>query len=206
MQTRAEIMKQKMAEDERRRSEEIAEIQKNLFDALSGFDVEVISLKENSEDWTLSVKYRFTLDGYTQEDVSFWQGDESIEDFYSKVKKHIDYIRALREQYPEYCQQNDYIQNHSNFQKSLQLTHMGYKRQYSFCVQLADYLKLPNATSCSFGGGDYEIKRTPQRVAEYNQNIDRTIDFLLDCIAELRGMKCVHPVTLYHRKAANRSE
>ena len=66
---------------------------------------------------------------------------------------------------------------------------MGYKRDCYFTVNLASYLKLPNTTSCSCGGGDYEIKRTPKRVEEYNKNIDVVIDNLLDCIAELKMKK-----------------
>ena len=56
-------------------------------------------------------------------------------------------------------------------------------------AELCGYLKLPNTTSCGFGGGDYEIKKTPRRVKDFNENIDRLCLFFADCIGELRGMK-----------------
>ena len=68
---------------------------------------------------------------------------------------------------------------------------MGYQRRYYLDIKLCDYLKLPNTTDWGFGGGDYEIKRTPKRLKEYNENIDKTIDMLLDCISDLKKMKYV---------------
>ena len=138
-----------------------------------------------------SVKYEFELDNYTQQDVTFWENDESLEDLIKGVKDHIEYIKELRTQYPEYCKQNDYIQSNRDYKKELILTHMGYQQRYYLDIKLCDYLKLPNTTDCGFGGGDYEIKRTPKRLKEYNENIDKTIDMLLDCISDLKKMKYI---------------
>lgn len=164
-------------------------MEQQLSDALSLESIEFLSLKENSEDWSCTVVLAFTLDGYRQEDSFYWKSDESQELFIRHVKDRIEYIKELRSKYPDYCKQNDYIQTNSEFRKKIKLTHMGYDKEFYFNVQLADYLKLPNQTCCSVGGGDYEIKRTPKRVEEYNKNIDITIDVLLDCISELKQMK-----------------
>lgn len=174
---------------QKRREMEREELKRDLETSLSDESIEVVSMCEH-DDENYKVVITFTLDGFTQEDKFYWNDDDSKEDFIKKVKGRIDYIKELREQYHEYCKQNDYIQTNSKFRKEINLTHMGYNRKFYIDLQLADYLKLPNTTSTGFGGGDYEIKRTPQRVKEYNQNIDVAIDGLLDCIAELKQRKC----------------
>lgn len=172
---------------QKRREKEREEIKQSLEEALNAESIELLSIDSSSDGYKVVVA--FTLDGFRQEDGFYWDLDESREDFTNKVKKYIDYIKELREQYPEYCKQNDYIQTNRDFYKKITLTHMGYKRTYELKLKLADYLKLPNTTSCSVGGGDYEIRRTPQRVEEFNKNIDIAIDALLDCIAELKQRK-----------------
>ncbi|KIO62108.1 hypothetical protein B4065_3328 [Caldibacillus thermoamylovorans] len=172
---------------QKRREKEREEIKQSLEEALNAESIELLSIDSSSDGYKVVVA--FTLDGFRQEDGFYWDLDESREDFTNKVKKYIDYIKELREQYPEYCKQNDYIQTNRDFYKKITLTHMGYKRTYELKLKLADYLKLPNTTSCSVGGGDYEIGRTPQRVDEFNKNIDIAIDALLDCIAELKQRK-----------------
>lgn len=163
------------------------ELQKELKETLSLEEIELLAITERNDGY--DVKVAFTLDGYRQEDNFYWGADESQESFIMSVKKRIDYIKELREKYPDYCKQNDYIQANSMFSKTIKLTHMGYSKDFYLNIQLADYMKLPNTTSCSCGGGDYEIKRTPKRVEEYNKNIDITIDAMLDCISELRRKK-----------------
>lgn len=172
---------------QKRREKEREEIKQSLEETLNSESIELITIDSSSDGYKVVVA--FTLDGFRQENDFYWNLDESREDFTNKVKKHVDYIKELREQYPEYCKQNDYIQTKRDFYKKFTLTHMGYKRTYELKLKLADYLKLPNTTSCSFGGGDYEIRRTPQRVEEFNKNIDIAIDALLDCIAELKQRK-----------------
>lgn len=189
--TLAEKRNQEYKELQERKEKEHLELESQLKDSLSLESIEFLSLKENSENWNCQVKLAFILDGFRQEDDFYWSADKSQEAFIEQVKSRIDYINELREKYPEYCKQNDYIQSNSKFQKKIPLTHMGYDREFYFEVHLADYLKLPNTTDCGIGGGDYEIKRTPKRVGEYNKNIDITIDILLDCIAELKQKKYV---------------
>ena len=174
-----------------RKERERKELEQQLKDALLLESIEFISLTEDNENWSCTVKLAFTLDEYRQEDDFYWNADKSQESFIQQVKDRIDYIKEFRTKYPDYCKQNDFTQTNSKFRKKIKLTHMGYNREFYFEVDLADYLKLPNSTCCSFGGGDYEIKRTPKRVEEYNRNIDITIDALLDCIAELKQKKYV---------------
>jgi uncharacterized protein (UPF0305 family) len=187
--TRSEIKNKEYEESQKRKQKEMEEIQEQLKSALNFDEIQVLSIKEDGENYSLYVTFQSTLDDYVQEDTRFWESSESVVAFADKVKKWIDYIKELRGQYPEFCKQNDFIQSHSKFKKTLDLTHMGYKREYDFCIELADYMKLPNSTSTGFGGGDYEIKRTPKRVKEYNENIDKAINFMIDCITELRSRK-----------------
>lgn len=189
--TLAEKKNKEYQELQERKENERLELENQLKEELSLESIEFLSLKENIEDWSYNVQLAFTLDGYRQEDTFYWSADKSQEDFIQHVKTRIDYIKELREEYSEFCKQNDYIQLNSKFCKKILLTHMGYDREFCFEVKLADFLKLPNQTSCSVGGGDYEIKRTPKRVSEYNKNIDVTIDILLDCISELKNKKYV---------------
>jgi hypothetical protein len=172
-----------------RKEKERVELQEQLKEVLSLESIELLAITEREDSY--SVKVAFTLDGYRQEDDFYWKADESQKDFILSAKKRIGYIKELREKYSDYCKQNDYIQTNSKFHKTISLTHMGYKREFYFDIQLADYMKLPNTTSCGFGGGDYEIKRTPKRLDEYNKNIDIAIDALLDCISELKRKKYV---------------
>lgn len=174
----------------KRREKEHKEIQQLLTESLCFDDITVLDCNQSSDEEYLAVNYKFVLDGYEQNEICLWMANESMEELVAKIKRHIDYIKELRQKYPEYCKQNDFIQDHSQFNKKLTLTHMGYGLDFNINIQFADYLKLPNTTSCSCGGGDYEIKRTPRRVKEYNQNIDLTINFLIDCISELKSQKC----------------
>lgn len=187
--TRAERKAKEYEDVAQRKEEEREEIEQQLQCALNFDDIKVVSFREPEDSEDLAVVIEFTINDYVQENNFYWSFDESIEQFAEKVKKRIDYIKELRQQYPEYCQQNDFIQTNSKFKRKLKLTHMGYLREYQFEIDLADYMKLPNTTHYGIGGGDYEVKRTPKRVKEYNQNIDKTIDFLIDCITDLKGLK-----------------
>lgn len=180
---------------EQKENENRKEIRKILEEEFEKNNIKVLEVTRDVNDYEelkyYSVKYEFELDNYTQQDVTFWENDESLEDLIKGVKNHIEYIKELRTQYPEYCKQNDYIQSNRDYKKELILTHMGYQQRYYLDIKLCDYLKLPNTTDCGFGGGDYEIKRTPKRLKEYNENIDKTIDMLLDCISDLKKMKYI---------------
>lgn len=177
-------------ERRRKRNDELErELKKQLKTALGNEEIEVLSMRDLGDDYMVEIA--FTLDCYRQVDNFYWNDNESKEKFIENTKRRIEYIKELRKQYPSYCKQNDYIQTNRDFSKKIVLTHMGYKREFELNLELADYLKLPNTTDTGFGGGDYEIKRTPKRVKEYNENIDIVIDALIDCIAELKQKKCI---------------
>ncbi len=136
------------------------------------------------------ITYDFTLqDGFSQNNSVLWKRDESIEKVVKEIIKQIDYIQKLREQYPEYARQNDYIQANRVFEKECTLFDMEYKEHVYLKANLCGYLKLPNIVEHGFGGGDYEIKRTPKRVSDFNKNIDTLCLFLADCISDLRKLK-----------------
>ena len=173
-----------------------AEREKEVFDTLnrllveSGYEVSGIDINFEKYEEAGSIGYHFKLsDGFEQEDSHYWEWQESVEEAAEKIKKHIDYISELRKQYPEFAKQNDYIQEHRKYGRVCKLYDEGYLREVRLLAELCGYLKLPNTTSCGFGGGDYEIKKTPRRVKDFNENIDRLCLFLADCIGELRGMK-----------------
>ena len=104
------------------------------------------------------------------------------------IVKHILYIEQLRKDYPNYAAQNDYIQKHRKFFRKCKSSHSDCEEFY-IKAELCGMLKLPNTTDCGFGGGDYEIKKTPKRVKDFKSNIDNLCLFMSDCIAELRQMK-----------------
>lgn len=185
--TLGEIRSLEYKEIQERREKLKEELKKELERTLDIDLIEVLSISEREDHYKVEVA--FTLDDYRQVDDFYWNNNESKEQFIEGVKEWIDYIKELRERYPELAKQNDYIQKNSEFKKKITLTHMGYERTFEISLRLADYLKLPNQTSVSFGGGDEEIKRTPRRVEEYNKNIDIVIDALLDCISELKQRK-----------------
>jgi hypothetical protein len=187
--TLGEKREQEYNELQERREKEKGELQNELESSLNDELIEILSIKEIDDGYRVNLV--FTLDGFSQKDDFYWNVNDSQEDFINNVKGKIEYIKELRGQYLDYCKKNDYIQTNSEFRKEIALTHMGYEKSFYIDIRLADYLKLPNTTSCSVGGGDYEIKRTPKRVSEYNNNIDITIDALLDCIAELKQKKYV---------------
>jgi len=170
------------------REKKYQKIKNDIEEKLISYNVELIKIEENEE--SLSVDYNYTIDGVKNIDRNYWHYDEELDELLYKIKRHLDYIKKIRENFPLYAKQNDFIQKNRHYEKELVLTEMGYERKHTFRLDLCSYLKLPNTTSNSFGGGDYEIKRTPQRVKEYNENIDKTVMFLIDMISELNTLKC----------------
>ena len=182
--------------DYEERKQRKAEREKEVFDTLnrslveSGYEVSGIDINFEKYEEAGSIGYHFKLsDGFEQEDSHYWKWQESVEEAAEKIKKHIDYISELRKQYPGFAVQNDHIQKYRKYQRVCKLYDDGYCKEAYLKAELCEYLKLPNTTDCSVGGGDYELKRTPRRVKDFNENIDRLCLFLADCIGELRGMK-----------------
>lgn len=182
--------------DYEERKQRKAEREKEVYDTLNrliaeyGYEVSGIDINFEKYEEAGSIGYHFKLsDGFEQEDSHYWEWQESVEEAAEKIKKHIDYIAELRKQYPEFAKQNDYIQAHRKYGRVCKLYNEGYLMEVRLLAELCGYLKLPNTTSCGFGGGDYEIKKTPRRVKDFNENIDRLCLFFADCIGELRGMK-----------------
>jgi hypothetical protein len=138
----------------------------------------------------LRVEYSFILaDGYSDTQVGFWEYNEDIVIFAQSQKNALEYIQKLRNEFPTQTIQHDYIQKNREYKKELKIVHSGYNQNSFIRLELCGYLKLPNTTSCSCGGGDYQIKRTPERVKDFKDNIDRTIDSLLDVISDLKKLK-----------------
>lgn len=190
--TYGEILNADNKEAEMRKNEREKEVYETLKNILYQADYEVTEIKIFFQEYEEAgkIEYHFILsDGYEQDDSYYWSWEETVEKASERIKKHIDYIAQLRKQYPEYAAWNDHIQKFREYEKECVLLDRGYERTAKISAELCGYLKLPNTTSCSFGGGDYEIKKTPQRVKDFNENIDKLCLFLADCISELRGLK-----------------
>lgn len=192
MKTVSEMHECEETKDHEKR-EHIKQLEQTLKESFVDEGIELLEIRDISDEceYTFQVNVAFTLDGYRQKDLFFWKNNESQNDFIAKVKRQINCIKELRERYPEYCKKNDFIQKNRVFCKTVKLTHMGYDWIHNIKFELADYMKLPNITNYGICNGDYEIKKTPQRVKEYNKNIDITIDALIDCIAELKQIKYI---------------
>ncbi len=190
--TYGDIKNSDYEERKKRKEEREKEVYETLNNLLSesGYRVSDIDINFEKYEEAGSIAYHFKLsDGFGQEDSHYWGWQESVEEAAQKIKEHIDYIAELRKQYPDFARQNDYVQKHRKYERVCKLYDRGYPREVCLDAELCGYLKLPNTTSCSFGGGDYELKKTPRRVKDFNENIDRLCLFLADCIGELRNMK-----------------
>jgi hypothetical protein len=165
-------------------SDIISKIEKELEE----YNAKVIKIKEGEEH--AIVKYSFVLrDGYSEEREGYWEYSEDVSDFAEAQKKFLKYIESLREKFPVYSILHDYIQKNRQYTKLIELSDMGYCSKFTLSLELCSYLKLPNETKSSFGGGDYQIKQTPKRVKDFKDNIDKTIDQMIDAISDLKNLK-----------------
>ena len=173
----------------RQRDERTALITQYLRDEITGtpYNIEIHGMKDY-DDYAM-VGYSFSIGNFKQEDEAYWSKDTDEKDLVKRIVDHIVYIESLREKYPDFAAKNDYIQANRKFCKTAKLMHTGYEKVYQPSYELCDLLKLPNTTSCGCGGGDYEIKRTPLRVKDFADNIDRLTNYFLDCISDLRQLK-----------------
>lgn len=138
----------------------------------------------------VTVNYDIEIDGVLyKNESSVYEFGEDLANVGVQTSTYIDYIKQLRKQYPEYCKQNDYIQARRQYKKSFKLNDFYYGTPFNLNGELCNYLKLPNTTSCSCGGGDYEIKRTPIRVEQFLSNIETCISQFESFISELKDYK-----------------
>ena len=164
------------------------EISSSVEKELGEYKVKVSDLIRRERN--LEIKYSFVLeDGYAENGFGLWNYDEDILSFTQAQKNTLEYIKKLRNEFPIQTIQHDYIQKNREYKKELKIVHSGYNQNSFIRIELCGYLKLPNTTNCSCGGGDYQIKRTPERVRDFKDNIDRTIDSLLDVISDLKKLK-----------------
>lgn len=190
--TYGEILNADYKESEMRLKEREKYVYKTLKNLISDSDYKVQKIKICFRKYEEAgeISYHFILpDGYGQDDTYYWKWTESVEEASKRIKMHIDYIVELRKKYPKYAAWNDHIQKFREYERECELLDGGYKRAAKISAELCGYLKLPNTTSYGFGGGDYEIKRTPERVKDFNENIDKLCMFLVDCISELMNFK-----------------
>ena len=150
-----------------------------------------ISIENYDGDWAVyKITYDIIIDediNYIQEDCFFWESNKSLEEVCKNIQKNINYILEIYCKYKKYCLLNKYIQANITYKRQIQRD--CYDNNSIISLKLGDYLKLPNTTSCSVGGGDYEIKRTPERIKKFKSSIDNAIDELLNAITDLKNIK-----------------
>lgn len=156
---------------------------------LSEYDIKLTRCKlKYLEAGNYEISFEFVKNNFSQTETFLWDFDEELETVGEHIKKQVLYIAELREKFPEYAVLNDYIQAHRKFEKTISLYDEYSNSTATVRAELTSYLKLPNETSCGFGGGDYQIKKTPKRVEIFKNNINTLINCFLDYIAELRGV------------------
>lgn len=190
--TLGEIISAYYAEVVQKRKEKENEIALEIQNEFSGADYEVYGIKIcfNDHDSRARIYYSFKLqDGFRQTEELSWDFRESVKDISDSIREHIEYIQQLRDRFPELAKQNDYIQKNRVFERKYILEEEGYSSEERIKIKLCGYLKLPNTTSCSVGGGDYELKKTPQRVDDFHKNIDTLCSLFAECISDLLKIK-----------------
>lgn len=179
---------------QKRREEIISILEDRLHQTGIIFNNVSVNFDAYPDEGDAMIEYEFSLpDGYVQKCKGFWSFDRTIDEVVERISENVSYIKKLRDCYPEYAKQNDYIQSRRIYSKRINLEQFGQRSTAtgSITATLCPFLELPNTTEGGIGGGDYEIKRTPKRVRDFNKNIDDFCLFLSDCIAELRSMKVI---------------
>lgn len=118
------------------------------------------------------------VSGYIHPGTFFLGYQDDVADKIAKHEKHYEYIVELWSQYPRFCLINEVLQKYRVFK----IDDVG-------VIKLTGQLILPNTTECGFGGGDYEIKRTPEREKKFLQNIDKFTLILTKAVVELQEVK-----------------
>jgi hypothetical protein len=140
---------------------------------------EVVKIDQQSdEDGSYRIETKMVINGYEYQDTNWLKNDEHISGFVTMATRHYDYIKKLWDEFPEYCKVNEILQSMRNFQ----VKDIG-------TITLCRMLKLPNTTECSMGGGDYEVKRTPERANEFLANIDKYTRIFSTAIMDLQDIK-----------------
>jgi len=150
-------------------------------------EVKKVFAKIQSE--SVSVHYEIEIDGIISQEKCYISYGGDVIETCENANRHIAYIKDLRKQYPRFCAINDYLQKNRIFKKEIKLDDGYNGKVFNIQPELTKYLKLPNTTSCSVGGGDYEIKRTPERVKIFNRNLNTLTDFFKGCISEIEVLK-----------------
>jgi len=175
-----------------RKKKDNEELQKLVQDCVESFDrynIIITSVRECER--CLEINFEFTFSEVKQHEVTYWHLSEDIYNVAERIVDIVDSVKEIRDQYPEYCKQNDFIQKNRTFERYFNLKNDDSNLKSKFYVTLSNYLRLPNIKIDGRSSDDIfdEIQYTPNRVKEYNENIDTTINFLNECINELKNKK-----------------
>lgn len=124
---------------------------------------------------------------FVQKDNSYhWYYNESLDTAVENIIKENNYILELYSKYKSNCLMNEFIQKHLVYEKHI-VSNIYKKGIIRF--ELGNLLILPNTTSCSCGGGDYEVRKVPEKANEFINNIDNYITCLIDAVTDLNTIK-----------------
>jgi len=140
---------------------------------------EVVKINEYmGEDESYRIETKMVINGYEYQNTNWLKYDEQISAFVCKVASCYDYIQKLWTDYPEYCKVNEILQT----LRTLKVEGIGN-------IKLAGRLTLPNTTDNSVGGGDYDVKRVPNNVNDFFENIDKYTSLFSKTITDLQDIK-----------------
>ena len=190
-------MNKTLAQFKEEESRKIEEIKNKKLDYLmkelsSKNIVGVTNLRIVANDKTeyYNILYDLVIDesiDFVQKDNSYhWNYDESLDTAVENIIKTNNYILELYSKYKSNCLMNEFIQKHLVYEKHIvsNIYKNGIIR-----FELGDLLILPNTTSYSCGGGDYDVKRVPKKADEFINNIDSYINCLIDAVTDLNNIK-----------------
>ncbi len=141
----------------------------------------------NKTDDGLRISKKYSVNGFDFEDDGYINYEEEISIFVLSANRTVEYIEKLWKDYPEFCEATERLREYSFFSIPGVNTRL----------MLTDQLILPSRVTYNqtntfsgggggCGGGDYEVKRTPQRVKKYIENSDKLIYILEKSLLELK--------------------
>lgn len=168
--------------------EDIAKSQ--IIKTFSSHVPEAVNISVIFDERYVVITYNIEIDGvWYKNEKSIYDYTENLESCGQKTSENWKYVRELREKYPDYCKQNDYIQSHRQYKKDFKLDNGYNGTVFQMSGELCNLLKLPNTTSFGCGGGDNAIKHTPVRTKQFLSNIDTCVSKFGEYISELKTLK-----------------
>ena len=177
-------MNKTLAQFKEEESRKIEEIKNKKLDYITKelSSKNIVSVKNlriiaNDQSEYYNILYDLVIDesiDFVQKDNSYhWYYNESLDTVVENIIKTNNYILELYNKYKANCLLNEFIQKNLVYEKHI-VSNIYKKGIIRF--ELGDLLILPNTTKFSCGGGDYEVKRVPEKANEFINNVDAVTD------------------------------